>query len=109
MEGGEVKDSAHLGRTIALREHMQVLFRAIVLAGETKQLEQERTAPGIGRVVPNLSPQRLYCLIQLTGLKQLLGRHCRFSLRRDVRLEVVLEVESSVQRTIRLLRLVAPL
>jgi hypothetical protein len=69
MQRGEIHHRAHFRVATALREHVQVLFRAIVLAGETKQLEQESSALAVGRVVPDLGRQRLQCLVELTGLE----------------------------------------
>ena len=52
-----------------------MFFGAIVLPSKAQQLEQERAALGVGRVVPNLGAQRLDRFVESSRLKELASVH----------------------------------
>jgi len=52
MQRRAIKQSAHLRRLPIRRKHVELFFGALVVPGETQQLEQESAAPGVRGVLP---------------------------------------------------------
>jgi hypothetical protein len=49
-----IQQRTHLGFATAAAEDVEVFFGAVELPREAQQLEQKRSALGVGRVVPDL-------------------------------------------------------
>ena len=70
-----IEDAPELGFRGRVTKNIDVLFRAIVVAGEDKKFEEESAAPHIRRVVPDLDVQRRNGFLQSSCLVQFPGCH----------------------------------
>ena len=68
-EGAAIEQRPHLRLRPGSGKHVELLLRALVIAREAEQLEQEGAAPSIGGVVPQLDTQRLDRFLELAGLE----------------------------------------
>jgi hypothetical protein len=75
VERAPIEERAHLGFLAPMREHVELLLRAVVLAGEAQQLEKERAPLGICRIIAQLRPESLDGLVQLSRLQESSGGH----------------------------------
>jgi hypothetical protein len=60
---------------IAFAEHAQVLFGAVIIALEAKQLEQRGSAARIGGVVTQMCGEPVDGFVQFSGANQIIGLH----------------------------------
>ena len=61
-------------RTLS-RQHIQVFLGAVIVAGETEQFEEKRSAARVRRIVAQLSAERLDCRRELSGVVEFSGCH----------------------------------
>jgi hypothetical protein len=70
VEGGAVQQGAQAFVFVLARQNIQLLVRAIPIAGKTEHLEQKGAALGIGGAVPQFRAQRLDGIVQFAGIEK---------------------------------------